>query len=118
MKEALSYSCYISFASDCRILKDGKNKFSCVKEKCSIFIVLEYARVASSIYSSKSCWLHEVIGKYYYLGIPLYDYSGMKLDTNSYQLLDYCGNQLHHLTTLFQGVLKICKNPSVQGSKL
>ncbi|XP_023712052.1 protein ELYS [Cryptotermes secundus] len=49
------------------------------------------------------------------LCIPLYDYSGMKLDTNSYQLLDYCGNQLHHLTTLFQGVLKICKNPSVQG---
>ncbi|GFG34649.1 hypothetical protein Cfor_03066 [Coptotermes formosanus] len=49
------------------------------------------------------------------LCIPLYDYSGLKLDTNSYQLLDYCGNQLHHLTTLFQGVLKMCKNPIIQG---
>lgn len=53
-----------------------------------------------------------------YVGIPLYDYSGLKLDTNSYQLLDYCGNQLHHLTTLFQGVLKMCKNPIIQGNKL
>jgi len=52
-----------------------------------------------------------------YVGIPLYDYSGLKLDTNSYQLLDYCGNQLHHLTTLFQGVLKMCKNPIIQGNK-
>jgi len=52
-----------------------------------------------------------------YVGIPLYDHSGLKLDTNSYQLLDYCGNQLHHLTTLFQGVLKMCKNPIIQGNK-
>ncbi|KDR14054.1 Protein ELYS [Zootermopsis nevadensis] len=49
------------------------------------------------------------------LCIPLYDYSGVKLDSNLYQLLDYCGNQLHHLTTLFQGLLKMCKNPTVQG---
>jgi len=55
------------------------------------------------------------IKNYCYIGIPLYDYSGLKLDTHSYQLLDYCGNQLHHLTTLFQGVLKMCKNPIIQG---
>jgi hypothetical protein len=52
-----------------------------------------------------------------FVGISLYDYSGLKLDTNSYQLLDYCGNQLHHLTTLFQGVLKMCKYPIIPGNK-
>jgi len=69
----------------------------------SLFTVLSVVNCLNAI---KNC---------YYVGIPLYDYSGLKLDTNSYQLLDYCGNQQHHLTTLFQGVLKMCKNPIIQG---
>jgi hypothetical protein len=49
LNEALSYSCYISFPPVCQILNDGKNEFSYVREICSIFIVLENARVVSII---------------------------------------------------------------------
>lgn len=36
MKQALSNSCYTSFPSVCRILKDGKIKFFYVREICSV----------------------------------------------------------------------------------
>jgi hypothetical protein len=79
---------------------------------------MENSYALFNTWTSKFVISLNVIRKCYFLGIPLYDYSGVKLDSNSYQLLDYCGNQLHHLTTLFQGVLKMCKNPTVQGNKL